>query len=83
MHNAFDAGAGLGVGLMAVFLYGVFIIAILGFGIFIWWRIFTKIGMHGAWSLLMIIHLASFIMKIILAFTDWPIEKKLKEKGGT
>lgn len=61
------------------FLLRLVLIAAVAFGIWIWWRIFKKMGMSGAWSLLMLFPLTNFIMKIFLAFSEWPIEKKLKE----
>lgn len=63
---------GLGAGLI---LFGVlFVIAIVAFFIFLFWRIFTKAGMSGALSLLLLIYPIGFIIVLcILAFGDWKV----------
>ena len=40
------------------------------------WRILSRLGLGGAWSLLAIIPLLNIIMLWVLAFTSWPIEKR-------
>ena len=42
------------------------------------WRICSKAGYSGAWSLLIFIPLVPIIMVWIFAFTEWPIERTLK-----
>jgi len=43
-----------------------------------WWKIFTKAGHPGALGLAMLIPLVSFFVFLWFAFSDWPIEKKLR-----
>jgi len=43
--------------------------------VFPFWRIFSKAGFHGAWSLLMLIPFVGIIMIFFLAFVKWPINK--------
>jgi hypothetical protein len=41
-----------------------------------YWFIFRKAGFHPALSLLMIVPIASLIMRFFLAFAEWPSLKK-------
>jgi hypothetical protein len=43
------------------------------------WRIAAKAGFSGAASLLMLIPLVNIIVVIYFAFTEWPIERALRE----
>lgn len=43
------------------------------------WKIFSKAGFHGAFSLLMLIPGASIILTFYLAFAEWPALKKKTE----
>jgi amino acid transporter len=54
------------------------------FFVLIYWRVAAKAGYNGALSLLMFVPLVNFIMVLIFAFSEWPIERKLKalEAGG-
>jgi hypothetical protein len=44
----------------------------------IWWRIWDKTGYGGAMSLLMLIPIIGFIMILVLAFGDWPIQQEVR-----
>jgi len=46
--------------------------------IVIWWRIFSKAGHPGALGLTMIVPLLGFFVLVWFAFSEWPIEKRLK-----
>jgi len=59
----------------------VIVIAII-FGIIIYWRIATKAGYAGALSLLMFVPLVNLVIIILFAFTEWPIERELRELRG-
>lgn len=41
-------------------------------------KIFSKAGYHWAMGLLMLIPIANFVMLLILAFGEWPIQRQLK-----
>lgn len=69
------AFAGMGVGL-------VFILALVVFSVFIYWKIATKAGYNGAMSLLLFVPIANLIVICLFAFTEWPIEKALKAATG-
>lgn len=73
--NAVDPGAIL-AGLGIVF----FFIAIISTAIYIipMWKIFSRTGMSGALSLLMLIPLVNIIMLYYLGFGSWPVEEELK-----
>ncbi len=77
--NAMNAAA-VG-GFMAA--YGLFVLILVAFEIFLMWKIATKAGYPGAYSLLMLIPLVNIIIFIMFAFTEWPIERDLKALRGT
>ena len=45
------------------------------------WRIFTKAGYSGAWSLLMLIPLVNVIVFYVFAFSSWPALKERAQTG--
>jgi predicted membrane metal-binding protein len=51
------------------------------FWLVVWWRIFVKLGWPGILSLLMLIPIVVPIMLVILAWSDWPIERDLYNIG--
>ncbi|MFC6197152.1 hypothetical protein, partial [Ponticaulis profundi] len=58
---------------------GIFYLVIFIFMIVCWWRIWSKAGFSGAWSLLMFVPIANLISFIYLAFAKWPVsENKVK-----
>jgi hypothetical protein len=68
--------------------YCVFLLVVIAFMIFIFWRIFKKTGQHGAMSLLTLIPgIGTIIVLCILAFGKWPIETEVEQQrmmqGGT
>ncbi len=44
--------------------------------LFLWWRVFSKAGYSGAFSLLILAPFGTLIMLCILAFSQWPTAKK-------
>lgn len=40
------------------------------------WRLFSKAGYSGWWSLLMLIPLVNLIALYVLAFSNWPVLRK-------
>ena len=72
--DAAAAAAGMLAGCMGIYL--LLVLAALAFGIFCFWRIFTKAGYNGAFSLLMLIPgVGGIIVVCILAFGEWPALK--------
>ena len=69
-----DAAAGT---MMIVF--GIVYLAIIVLFIVGYWKIWSKAGFNGAWSLLMLVPLVNLIAFLYLAFADWPIHKRLRD----
>src|SRR6266700_1739607 len=61
-----------------ILVYAVIMIAVIAFGIFVWWKIFSKAGYSGALSLLLFVPIANLIVILMLAFGEWPILQELK-----
>jgi outer membrane biosynthesis protein TonB len=53
-----------------------FVVIVVGFMIWLYWRILAKAGYNGAWALLMLVPginaFVSFGILLVLAFGDWP-----------
>ena len=41
------------------------------------WKIVSKAGYHGAWSLLIFVPLVNIIMMYVFAFTQWPDRQRV------
>lgn len=41
------------------------------------WKIFSKAGFSGWWSLLMIVPVINILLEYYLAFAEWPVHKDL------
>jgi len=64
---------------VAFLVFLVFILALFVLMIIIWCRIFEKAGYYPAIGLLMLIPLVNIAMLFVLAFSRWPIYKKLSQ----
>jgi uncharacterized membrane protein YhaH (DUF805 family) len=66
----------------AMAAYGLFIgvifLVTLALVIVIQWRIAAKAGYNGALSLLLLVPMVNFIVLLIFAFGEWPIEAQLR-----
>jgi hypothetical protein len=58
---------------IAIFTTGVFFLA--------WWRIFAKAGYSGARSLLLLFPVINVIIFLLFAFSEWPIQRRLRGSG--
>ena len=58
-------------------------LAIFAFFIFCYWRIWSKAGFSGAWSLLMLVPIANIVSIIYLAFAKWPVHDRSGELKRT
>lgn len=73
-HSAAAAGFIATIALV----YGLVILALIAFTIWVYWRIFAKAGYNGALSLLNLVPgVGGLICMLILAFGRWPIEDQL------
>jgi hypothetical protein len=71
-QHAANLMAGMSVGIVLVGL--LFVFALVAFLIFCLWRIFTKAGLSGALSLLVLVPgVGSLIVLCVLAFADWKV----------
>ena len=43
------------------------------------WKIFSKAGFSGWWSLLMIVPFINILLEYYLAFAEWPLQRELKK----
>ncbi|HZV77587.1 MAG TPA: hypothetical protein VFF63_07520 [Candidatus Babeliales bacterium] len=76
--NTNNAAAAASVFATLALVYGVVLLAVIVFMIWLWWRIFAKAGYNGALSLLNFVPgVGHLICLIILAFGRWPIEDQL------
>lgn len=81
-QQAVAAAAGMGAGFFVIM--AIIIIALIVLQLAINWRIAAKAGYEGALSLLMLVPLLNLVIILIFAFSEWPIEKRLKAlTGGT
>ncbi|HEU0002741.1 MAG TPA: hypothetical protein VFQ36_17665 [Ktedonobacteraceae bacterium] len=64
---------------------GVILASVIGgligliFAVIIWWRIFSKAGYSGARSLWLFVPIANLIVIIMLAFSEWPVQRELNQ----
>ena len=73
-HDDAAAAAGILAGCMGA--YVLFVLAMVAFLIFCFWKIFTKAGYNGAMALLCLIPgIGGIIVVCILAFGEWPALK--------
>ena len=61
---------------------GVVALAMLILFFFVWFNIFKKSGHSGWLALLLIVPLVNLITLLWFAFSEWPVQKKLKELTG-
>jgi hypothetical protein len=79
-----NAGAAMAAAAGSFALIGIIALAMTVFFVYIYWRIAVKAGYPGAMSLLLLIPLANFVVLIMFAFSEWPIEVQLKAlRGGS
>lgn len=55
------------------------------FGVFLvlpFWQIFKKAGYEPALSLLLVVPYLNFVVFLWLAFSDWPVLKRLRQQQG-
>ncbi len=41
------------------------------------WKIFSKAGFSGWWSLLMVVPIINILLEYYLAFAEWPIQREM------
>jgi hypothetical protein len=81
-----DANTGAAMAALASvwLIFVVVFLGLLALHLIINWRIATKAGYEGPLSLLMLIPLVNYVILLIFAFSEWPIETRMKAlTGGT
>jgi hypothetical protein len=64
-------------------VYGIVLVGIVAFTIWVYWRILARAGFNGALSLLNLVPgVGPVICMVILAFGRWPIEDELAALRG-
>jgi uncharacterized membrane protein YhaH (DUF805 family) len=80
-----DRSTAASAGFLATFflIYGIVILALVAFTLWVYWRIFAKAGYSGALSLLNLVPaVGPLICMLILGFGRWPIEDELAALRG-
>jgi hypothetical protein len=67
------------VWLLFMAVSGVFILIMVAIVVWLYWRIFSKAGFSGLFSLLMLVPVINIITLAYLAFAEWPIQKRFEE----
>ncbi len=57
---------------------GIIILVLFLFSLLVNFMIFRRTGMNPWLSLLMLVPIANFIMLLVLAFTEWPVQRALR-----
>ncbi|MGD2134442.1 MAG: hypothetical protein PVI23_16750 [Maricaulaceae bacterium] len=63
-------------------IYLLVVLAMIVVAIVANWKIFSKAGHPGPLSLLMIIPIVGLITYLWFAFSEWPVQKRLRELEG-
>jgi len=72
-----DLGAAIGA---FVFIWVLIYIGIIVLTVIAWWKIASKAGYSGAWSLILFVPIANIIFFLIFAFSKWPILQELEHR---
>lgn len=76
MDSSYAADAAAGVmALMSMMM--IFVAVMVAIVIVPLWRILSRMGFAGAWSLVILIPLGSLIGLYVVAFSDWPLERRV------
>jgi uncharacterized membrane protein YhaH (DUF805 family) len=59
----------------------IFFVLLFVLQIVIGWKIASKAGYNGALSLLLFVPFVNFIIILIFAFSEWPIQRQLRAAG--
>jgi hypothetical protein len=60
-------------------IFGVAALFFIPLWIICFWRIFSRAGLPGAFSFLMIVPIVNWIMIAYLAFAEWPVLRELQD----
>lgn len=68
-----------GPGPAELFIILLVFVLMIAFTVLPYWFIFLKAGYPGAMALLMVVPIANVVLLFVLAFSKWPIERRLEE----
>jgi hypothetical protein len=77
---------GLGIGLTILFIWMIVVLGMLVLVGTIAWKITARTGYPGPLGLLYFVPIANIVFLIVLAFSEWPIQRELsalKKSTGT
>jgi hypothetical protein len=57
--------------------FGFFILICLSVAVFVWYKIIGRTGYSPWLSLLMVVPLANLVVMLVLAFSEWPIQREV------
>ncbi|MBO0901290.1 hypothetical protein J1G43_15095 [Cellulomonas sp. zg-ZUI22] len=77
-YSTYDTGPGAGE-VVGIVLVGALYVAFLLFGIYLYMRVARKAGWTIWHGLLMLVPVANVVFLIMFAFTEWPVERRLRE----
>jgi hypothetical protein len=80
-----NSGDNAAAGAAAAGAFGAIIIVyaiIIALALVVYWKIVSKAGYPGWYSLGMLVPCVNLVLLIMFAFTDWPIEKELQRLRG-
>ena len=69
-------GAGLGIGLLLVYLF--IVVGLLVLTALVAWKITAKTGYPGVLGLLYFVPIANIVFLLIMAFSEWPVHREMK-----
>lgn len=71
---SYDSTAASTGGAIAFLLFAVFYLALIVFGFYLYWRLVSKTGWPGWYSLAMLVPVANLVFMIMFVFKEWPVE---------
>jgi len=77
-YSTYDTGPGAGE-IVGIVLVSALYVAFLLFGIYLYMRVARKAGWTIWHGLLVLVPLANLVFIIMFAFTEWPVERRLRE----
>lgn len=77
-YDSYDSGAATGAVVGMIFL-GLLYLAAIAFGVYLYMRVARKAGWTLWHGLLVLVPVANLVFLIMFAFTEWPIERRVRE----
>jgi hypothetical protein len=79
MNHSMHPEAVAGIAFVVMFgIISLIVLVITVLTVIIWCKIFSKAGYSWAMGLLMLVPIANLVMMLVLAFSDWPVQRELR-----